>query len=208
MKQKKTVLLALTAVVAIAVSVFSFLSCDKIQEPDFSAAELDSLSHLNYIFDSTEVTGDSNQISLTQVPLTPAANCADAAATPAGCNNFVRCARKIIPSGMSRHFTINWTNCAACGSGVPAPTTGWIAFSNDCDYLNVHLNQIPACFYLCYTDAYCFKAKLVCGNGSFSLEWANGDQSQQITITGDPHIYLKCEEGGVSKSCDGDLTWN
>lgn len=213
MKQKKpTALLALTAVVAIAVSTFVVASCEKAADPTFSAAELDSLSHLNYILDSTEITADSTYLSVspTTGPVTQqVANCYDPPDPPNGCGTWMKCARKIIPTGTSRAFTINWTNCTLCqGSGLPVNTTGWVAFSSDCDYLNVHLNQVPACFYECYTDAYCFKAKLVCGNGSYTLEYANGDQTQVIKISGDPHIYLKCEKFGVAKSCDGDLTWN
>jgi hypothetical protein len=193
---RKKVVLSFAALAVIAVTTLIVISCNKNDNEPVTVTN--QILPPNY-------TPPNPQNSLA-----PQNVCGCANHAPPGCGTWKNCAKKVLGNALSRTFTINWTSCSGCGGSLPNSSSGTVCYLTDvCDSLQIQLNDLPACLQKCYGTIVCLKAKLTCQGGSYNITFQNGDHTQQVTITGDPHIFVLCEDAsGVAMSCDGDLVWN
>lgn len=122
------------------------------------------------------------------VSTTAVCNCGS---KPSGiCPTFKNCVKKFLGSADSRSFTINWTNCTACGNTLPPPTTGLICYTGQCGELYVQFDNLPSCL-TCYKSPYCQKVTTIsCEKGVYSIQFISlGPRGKYLQLPAIP-IYL------------------
>jgi hypothetical protein len=141
---------------------------------------------------------------------------------PNNCADFVNCLSKLIGSGNSKTFTINWKSCVnpdpsnkdCNGFGVQGTkskaTICYTPGANACNSVTCIISNPPDCL-PCLPQTFCIQLGLQCNTAKNTFDLLGTDTNlatgivYTVTISSDPKITVTCGLPGTSYNCTGEL---